>query len=110
MAEEPSKMEREERAEQARAHGWAAKTAFDYGKFTEARNNSVEWHSMSAKYEWKEEFGDVAPRLPELENILFGGEFVMRKGDHYHNLELEVTIDGETKVDPVMEVSSLITL
>lgn len=30
------------------------------------------WASSAARYEWQDSYGDVAPKVPELENVLFG--------------------------------------
>jgi len=30
-----------------------------------------DWASSAARYEWADSYGDVAPRVPELEEILF---------------------------------------
>lgn len=30
------------------------------------------WNSSAARYEWQDSFGDVAPKVPELEGMLFG--------------------------------------
>ena len=30
------------------------------------------WNSSAARYEWQDSFGNVAPRVPELEGMLFG--------------------------------------
>lgn len=30
-----------------------------------------DWASSATRYEWNDSYGDVAPRLPELEEILF---------------------------------------
>ena len=51
-------------------------------------------------------YGDVAPEVPELEKILFGGEFMMRRGEHLHNLtSIDVEIQGPVKVAPIRSVS-----
>ena len=38
---------------------------------TEDKSHSY-WNSSAARYEWLDSFGDVAPRVPELESMLFG--------------------------------------
>ncbi|EMC98174.1 hypothetical protein BAUCODRAFT_121063 [Baudoinia panamericana UAMH 10762] len=86
----------------ARDKGWTNPTAVDYEQIQRDYAAS-EWHGTAARYEWNDELGDVAPRVPELEQMLFGGEFQMRKGDHYSNLNIEVFIDGRERVQPVKE-------
>lgn len=38
------------------------------------------WAHNAVKYEWAEEYGDVGPRIPELEAQLFQSEFLNRRG------------------------------
>jgi ATP-dependent RNA helicase DDX3X len=38
------------------------------------------WSHDVARYEWKEDYGDVGPRIESLENELFRGEFLNRAG------------------------------
>lgn len=33
---------------------------------------AVDWASSAARYEWQDSYGDVAPKLPDLEILLFG--------------------------------------
>ncbi|KAI5801662.1 P-loop containing nucleoside triphosphate hydrolase protein [Peziza echinospora] len=76
---------------------------------TEAKP-SVDWNSSAARYEWNEEYGDVAPRIPEMEEILFGdvhlrgstglefNRFSEQKVPYVNN----VSIFGEAGLHPVM--------
>ena len=78
--------------EQLREAGWTAPQAFDYEnadlKPSEAAppapaENGEEapgWAHNAAKYEWLEEYGDVGPRIEELERQLFQSEFLNRRG------------------------------
>ena len=91
----------------AREAGWTETTAFDYDQFTRTGGNDGDWHGAGKKYEWNEEYGDVAPAIPELEHILFGGEFLMGRGDHFENLEMEVNIEGPLQLAPVQTVSHI---
>ncbi|KAK5114203.1 hypothetical protein LTR85_010268 [Meristemomyces frigidus] len=85
----------------ARGAGWTETTAFNYADFEASGGNNGDWHAISKVYEWNDEYGDVGPEVPELERILFGGEHQMRKGQHYENIDIPVTIEGPVKVDPV---------
>jgi ATP-dependent RNA helicase DDX3X len=38
------------------------------------------WSHDIARYEWKDEYGDVGPRIESLEKELFHGEFLNRAG------------------------------
>ena len=39
-----------------------------------------EWAAGAAKYEWKDEYGNVGPAHPELEKILFHNDSIARQG------------------------------
>lgn len=39
-----------------------------------------EWAAKAAKYEWKDEYGDVGPQNEELESMLFRSEYINRTG------------------------------
>ena len=83
------------------ARGWVKPVAYDYDAYNRAppalENSEAEnvaqstgengatpegpkWASNARRYEWKEEYGDVAPRIEELEQELFHGEFRNRAG------------------------------
>lgn len=76
----------------ARAKGWVAPESYDYDKYTatpapaeqpagDAGDGQLpEWAANAAKYEWKDEYGDVGPEIPELEEQLFRNEFINRAG------------------------------
>lgn len=76
----------------AREKGWVQPTAYDYNAQvppvdTESANTATAtnsemsgWMARAAKYEWKEEYGDIAPHIPELEAELFGSEYRTKKG------------------------------
>lgn len=80
-----------EAAAVAREKGWVPPQEYDYAKYTypdpskdpaEGQGNSEnpEWASNAAKYEWREEYGDIGPRNVELECMLFHNEFINRAG------------------------------
>lgn len=77
----------------ARQKGWSAPQGYDYSKYNStvqplekpAEEEVVEidlpeWAAKAAKYEWKDEFGDVGPHNPELEKMLFRNDFINRTG------------------------------
>jgi len=98
-------MEKSEYVQKARDAGWTETTAFDYDQFTRSGGNDTEWHGAARVYEWLDDFGDVAPEVPELERILFGGDFQMRKGDHYGTIgTIPVTVEGPAPIEPVLKV------
>jgi len=48
-------------------------TAFDYNRYAQGSEQS-KWAHSTRRFEWKEEYGDVAPRDEELEKELFDKE------------------------------------
>lgn len=61
---------------------WKEREAFDYATYKDAPRDedrprgepTGQWLASGRRYEWKEEYGDVAPRDEELERMLFGDE------------------------------------
>lgn len=86
-----SKMD-QEAASLARSKGWAAPETYDYSKYVTPEGapappaQEVEegefpaWAAKAAKYEWKDEYGDVGPQSPDLEKMLFHSDFINRTG------------------------------
>ncbi|KAI6851553.1 DEAD/DEAH box RNA helicase [Hortaea werneckii] len=86
---------KDEFLEKARAAGWSETTAFDYTEFQRQGGSSADWQGTAAVYEWKDEYGDVGPSIPELEIVLFGGHHQMRRGEHMGNFATAtITIHG----------------
>lgn len=90
--------------ERVRAAGWTERSAVDYATVTDQAADSGDWFGTAKVYEWKGEYGDVGPQVPELEKILFGGDFRVRQGEHLNNLEFEVAVEGPVKIAPVRKV------
>ncbi|PGH12646.1 hypothetical protein AJ79_04144 [Helicocarpus griseus UAMH5409] len=101
-----------EAAALAREKGWVEPQRYDYGTYNAPppkpgddggfTADLPEWASSAAKYEWKEEYGDVGPRNEELENMLFHSEHINRMGDHFERLrEIKVTAETTHQPDPV---------
>lgn len=75
----------------ARAKGWVQPHATDAEAVVSAEGTGADaaetiepvWAHTAEKYEWKEEFGEVGPRIPELENQLYRNELIVRKGLKY---------------------------
>jgi len=97
-------MNKEDLLTRAKVAGWTEKTAFNYDEFKRQGGNDTDWHGAAKVYEWKDEYGDVGPRVEELEKMLFGGEFLMRVGDHLKNLEYSVVIEGPEKLESIKSV------
>src|SRR5271163_4384012 len=76
----------------AREKGWVAPQAYDYETYNAPMGSSAAmaaateagqgplWGHNAVKYEWREEYGEVGPAIPELEDQLFRSEFLVRKG------------------------------
>jgi ATP-dependent RNA helicase DDX3X len=62
------------------------------------------WAANAARYEWKDEYGDVGPRVPELEERLFRDEHILRKGNCFDALTLSVTQESVKLVRPIPSV------
>ncbi|KAF2435617.1 P-loop containing nucleoside triphosphate hydrolase protein [Tothia fuscella] len=95
----------------ARGHNWVPKTNYDYSSYAIKDKNSVEvgnmpaWAASAVKYEWSDDFGDVAPRVEELEKQLFTTDFLAGTGTAMKALELEVRTEGPKNVKPVLKFS-----
>lgn len=84
--------------------GWTEKVAFDYDAFTRTGGADGNFLGEAKVYEWKDEYGDVAPAHEELEKILFGSEFKLREGKHREALEINVNVEGPERIKPVVKV------
>lgn len=62
----------------ARDKGWTDPVPFEYAEL--ADKNHLEWAGVAIRYEWKDEYGDVGPAVPELEDQLFHGDLIARPG------------------------------
>ena len=83
----------EEAIKRVRDAQWAEPQKFDYNTYnagprdagpsgpSDADANAPSWAASAMKYEWSEEYGDVAPRHETLENMLFRDENKMERGD-----------------------------
>lgn len=82
--------------------GWVEGSAVDY----EAKTADGEWLGCGGKYEWTEDFGDVAPDVPELEVQLFSSGHQVRSGAHLDVLRVPVTVEGPHEIAPIYNVST----
>jgi ATP-dependent RNA helicase DDX3X len=93
--------------------GWNDRIPFVYDSVTggtaapDKTRDEAPWLSDAAVYEWDDEFGDVAPRVPKLEKELYESEDTMRVGDRITALQFEVSLQGPVKVQAVRNVSPL---
>ena len=80
----------EEAALLAREKGWVAPEKYNYEAYnatggkereeTEASHALPAWGHNAQRYEWSEEYGDVGPKIEELEQLLFRSDFQQRTG------------------------------
>ncbi|KAL4884768.1 DEAD/DEAH box RNA helicase [Aspergillus karnatakaensis] len=100
----------------AREKGWVAPEGYDYEKYTAAppgektgedlqEDESLpQWAANAAKYEWKDEYGDVGPENPQLEEQLFRSEFINRTGLKIGNLRnIQVTNESRERPSPIRD-------
>lgn len=78
----------------AREKGWVEPEKYDYAKYVTplpldkpAEVGQVlededvpEWAANAAKYEWNDDYGDIGPENPALEDQLFRNDFINRAG------------------------------
>ncbi|KAJ6157584.1 DEAD/DEAH box RNA helicase [Penicillium chermesinum] len=83
-------------------HGWNDPTPFDYTGFS--TSNTSDWAGNAARYEWKDEYGDVGPANPELEKQLFEVEFRSKPGERLRELNETpvVNVESEQPLKPVI--------
>ncbi|KAK3674298.1 hypothetical protein LTR78_005767 [Recurvomyces mirabilis] len=94
-------LSKEKYVSKARDAGWNEATAIDFSKYQNGGAEDNDWHGAAASYEWKDEYGDVGPEVLQLEMILFGGEFQMKRGERMEPLELKVNIEGPVLIKPI---------
>jgi hypothetical protein len=63
----------------AREKGWTEPVPFEYAELANSKDHR-DWAGIAVRYEWKDEYGDVGPAVPELEEQLFRGELIARAG------------------------------
>ena len=94
--------------DRARDAGWVETVPVDYNVQQSSRDDDhANYLKNSAVYEWDDEYGDVGPEVPELEQDLFGGDFRVRQGQHMDKLQFEVTVEGPDRLQPARSVSFL---
>ncbi len=88
----------EEAIKRVRNAQWVEPQKFDYDVYNagprdagpsgpaadaDANANAPSWAANAMKYEWSEEYGDVAPRYQALEDMLFHDKDKMEKGNQF---------------------------
>lgn len=85
----------------ARDHGWVETSDIQYDNSA----SQPSWASSAQVYEFRGEEGEVGPINEALEKQLFGGEHRTRAGDSLKALDLSVTQEGPTRIEPARSVS-----
>ncbi|OOF90851.1 hypothetical protein ASPCADRAFT_156157 [Aspergillus carbonarius ITEM 5010] len=97
----------------AREKGWTTPEQYDYEKYTSSvtplgplqnggEGNLPAWAAQAAKYEWQDDYGDVGPQNPALEEQLYRGEYINRTGLKIGNLQnIEVIAESRERPSPV---------
>ena len=69
---------------------WATPQGFDYAKYNAGPSESdrpqedhLNWAANAAKYEWKDDYGDIGPEHKGLEEMLFGNEHQVQQGEEF---------------------------
>lgn len=103
-------------ADRAREHGFAPPVAYDYDNYNattkeqrdatlaEGRYIEPSWAATAARYEWDDDYGEVGPPMPELEQELFRQETVMRRGNAFQVLQYKIKQEGPVQIAPVRNV------
>ncbi len=86
--------------QRSREHGWSEPEKYDYESYNagtreereavEAAHEVPAWASNAMKYEWQEDYGDVGPEHPELEEMLFKDKNRMESGIEFEKYLLSI--------------------
>lgn len=105
-----TEVEQTEYKTKANEAGWADAIPVNYNvQQTTRSEEATRYAADSAVYEWADEYGEVGPEVPELEEQLYNGAFRLRQGKHMSELLLEVTVEGPDKIQPARSVSGSVT-
>lgn len=66
----------------AREKGWTDRVPFEYAELGNKEHR--DWAGIAVRYEWKDDYGDVGPPVPELEAQLFHSDLITRAGDKFN--------------------------
>lgn len=98
--------------------GWDEKVPLNYDSLmpkpadgddaVKENQTAPEWYSTAAKYEWSDDYGDVGPSIPELEEQLFDRHTKTMEGAWMEHINaFSVTQEGPTRIAPVKHVNHL---
>ncbi|KAI4165241.1 MAG: hypothetical protein LQ342_001109 [Letrouitia transgressa] len=85
-----------EASKRTKEAGWVDRVPYEYG------NEAPTWAGNAARYEWKDDFGDVGPEDQELEKMLFKDEHRVEAGDQMDKIvNIKVTVESENRIPPI---------
>lgn len=98
-----AELQKAESTQRSREAGWVEPEKYDYDAYNAGNNEARQavdgtlelptWAANATKYEWKDEYGEVGPAHPELEEMLFGKDFHVTEGknrEKYVNLPISL--------------------
>jgi hypothetical protein len=108
--------DKKEAETKAREHGYTVPVPYDYSAYQDDGKGSDMLASatraaaaQAVRYEWKGEYGEVGPKIPELEAILFSDEFKYEAGtqrDRIEDFKTEITSNSDLKFVAITNVST----
>jgi len=112
-----SSFDKEAALRHAKEKGWTEPVPYNYS--TTGAQDAAEdafthpeaaWLSDAVRYEWSDEYGEVGPANPDLEQKLFYSEKSVKAGALIKAYEFEVTLEGPIHIHPVRDVCFLVKL
>ena len=112
-----SSFDKEAALRHAKEKGWTEPVPYNYS--TTGSQDATEdafshpeaaWLSDAVRYEWSDDYGEVGPANPDLEQNLFYSEKLVKAGALIKAYEFEVTLEGPIHIHPVRDVSFLVKL
>jgi len=112
-----SSFDKEAALRHAKEKGWTEPVPYNYS--TTGSQDATEdafshpeaaWLSDAVRYEWSDDYGEVGPANPDLEQKLFYSEKLVKAGALIKAYEFEVTLEGPIHIHPVRDVSFLVKL
>lgn len=105
-----SSFDKEAALRHAKEKGWTEPVPYNYS--TTGSQDATEdafshpeaaWLSDAVRYEWSDDYGEVGPANPDLEQKLFYSEKLVKAGALIKAYEFEVTLEGPIHIHPVRD-------
>jgi ATP-dependent RNA helicase DDX3X len=109
---EPTKEQQElaEKLERVKAAGWnntiaIANETVGSGAVPEDPGlDDAPWLCNAVVYQWDDDYGEIGPENPKLEEELFYGQHLMKAGNRIKALDFDVQTFGPVDVKPIRSV------